>query len=270
MEGLASDIRHISGTSIGAFFATALALNIPYPELEELMREFCTKKHTFSTAQILNIFTSFGIDNGDFMVEALRKYIQKITDGADDISFIDLSKRTGKNLVICANRIETMKAFYFCVDTTPSVGILEACTASMAVPMFICPKKIGEFHYSDGATNDNTPTACFKDCDVTKPLKFVLSAAPSPNAPQPMTSMISYILAHFDTYFTNLIKRSSDINDMTVHLDMCPVAFLPFTYTKDGIILTVTDDEFERSLSYGYSTLQEWFTRHCSDDPSEQ
>lgn len=272
MEGLTDDIRHVSGTSIGAFFATALALKIPYSKFETMMRKFCTSDHNFSTEQLLGIFATMGIDDGSFMVTVLREYIQEMTNGEDnDISFIELTKRTGVNLVVCTNRIETMTPFYFSVDSTPHVGVLEAVQASMSVPIFIRPKKIGDFHYSDGATNDNTPASCFSDAAPGSHIIFLLGSSANSPSVSPMTSLISLILAHFDTYLTNLIKRSKKLTPNTIDLDNCPIAFLPFKYHKDGITLTVTEEEFDKSLYYGYDTLQSWFsatTLRCSDNPS--
>lgn len=270
MEDMLANIRHVSGTSIGAFFAAAIALDIPYKRLEQSMRAFCTRKHNFSTAQILSMFSNLGIDDGSFSIEVLQTYIRdEMACDDGDITFIELAKRTGKHLVVCANCVETMSPTYFSVDTTPNIGILEAVQASMSVPIFFRPKRIGDMHYSDGATCDNTPTCCFPGSLGSSHLAFLLGNE-NANVPpgEAMRSFVSYILAHFQTYITNCAKKNKALPKWTIALDKCPCSFLPLKYHKDGITLSVSDDEFDISIAYGYAAMHEWFTQIDLDNPS--
>lgn len=271
MEDMTATIRHVSGTSIGAFFAAAIALDIPYKRLEESLRAFCTFKHKFSTAQILAMFSNLGIDDGAFSIEVLKTYICDELNSPDgDITFMDLAKRTGKHLVVCANCVETMTPTYFSVDTTPNIGILEAVQASMSVPIFFRPKRIGELHYSDGATCDNTPTSCFPEASgLSSHLAFVL-ANESANIPpgEAMRSFVSYILSHFQTYVTNCAKKNDKLPKWTIALDKCPCSFLPLKYHKEGITLSISNEDFETSIAYGYAAMHDWFTQIDLDNPS--
>lgn len=94
VEHIIDNIRHVSGTSMGAFFGAAIALRIPYADLENDVKEFARTPLTFEVAKLLQVMSSLGVDDGNFLVRPLRKYMQRV-HGVDDISFMELSKRRG-------------------------------------------------------------------------------------------------------------------------------------------------------------------------------
>lgn len=261
VERLLTHVRHVSGASIGALFAAIIALDIPYEHLERLVRKHITTPVNFSMAQILNTFTNLGIDDGAFMTLMLREYLQEAY-GVDDMTFIELTKKTGKHLVISANCVETMRPMYFSVNTTPDLSILRAVHASMSVPILVMPCKIGELHYSDGGTCDNLPVACFDEQPHEKNnhLAFIISP---PNASatvtsNPMSSFMCYVFAHVHTYMNSCIRNNNKPTKWIVHLNECPLTFLPLKFNKDGMVLCVSDDEVDASIAYGYQKMQQW------------
>lgn len=257
-EGLTDNIRHVCGTSIGAFFACAIALDIPYAELESLLKEHC--KHpslSFDACNIMNIFTTMGINDAEFLVLSLRKYILH-TYKTSDITFLDLSKSTGKNLKICASCLQTASAKYFSVDDTPGVHVIEAVKASMTLPIFVKPTKIGDHSYVDGAVTDNHPVTCFGDPPPSSMLSIKVCAKPS--VPQNiMTSFPDYVATIMSTYFS-LVDKQYQKTKWSIVLNESPVAFMPIKCENNSLKISVSEDDIDNSIAYGYRKIQEWFT----------
>jgi predicted acylesterase/phospholipase RssA len=254
MENIIQNIRHVSGTSMGAFFGAAIALNIPYTDLEQIIKDFTKQPPRFDAANILQLMTTFGLDNGDFLVEPLRKYIRN-TYGTNDITFIELTKKTGKHLVVCATCVETLKPVYFSVDTTPDLGVLDAVQASMTVPVLVRPKKIGDNHYCDGAVTDNIPVCPFRGSQSLLVIRVTSDMAQPP--PNVMTSFTSYLYALMHAYCAQTTKCDEKITWLVV-LNKCPLSFLPMKFCKDGMEVDMSDKDVDASTLYGYEKLQEW------------
>jgi len=153
---LIKNIKTIVGTSVGSLFATAFLLNIPLIEIEEYWKnlfDFNKKNFDISLENIFNIYDTCGLDNNMRSLNLIMKYIQKLT-------FIDLTKKTGKDLIICATNAHTMKPEYFSVNTTPNVLVCDALLASASLPLIMKPVQIGNTYYTDGGITDNIPVSC--------------------------------------------------------------------------------------------------------------
>lgn len=260
-EQLTNNIRHLSGTSIGAFFALAVALAIPYKELEILVKEQCIENPecTVPTCKIMNIFTTLGILNADILVSSLRKYISTQYE-KPDLTFIELTKITGKNLVICASCVETASPVYFSVDASPDIGVLEAVKASMSVPLIVQPTKIGDKHYIDGAIVDNHPVACFGDPPPLSMLSIkVCSKVVVPK--NVMSSFPDFLGCVLRTYFYHADKQHTKTKWSLVLKDS-PLPFLPLKYTSDKVELHATENEIDEAIIYGYTKLHDWCRSH--------
>ena len=153
-ERLDVSIKHVAGTSMGAYFAALFAMGVAIADIEDDFKNVSRNIESFDIASILNLHSTLGISGGDFLVTHLKKYIGRMT-------FLDMTKKTGKNLVICATHAASMTPTYFSIDTTPHVCVIDAVKASMAVPLLVAPVKIGEDYYLDGGITHNSPLHLF-------------------------------------------------------------------------------------------------------------
>lgn len=263
MENLTAHLRHISGTSIGAFFACAIALDIPYQELETLLKEHSRDDAlAFDTTQFVQLFTSMGIRDAEFLVSPLQKYIKKKFD-MPTITFLELSKSTGKNLVVCASCVEKGDPTYFCVDRTPHVRVLDAVKASMSLPILVKPVKIGEYHYVDGGITDNHPVTCF--CDPPPASMLSIKVCAKVHIPENvLTSLPNYLATLFCTYFHQIDKQYQKTK-WSLLLNESPVPFLTFKYEATRVHIVISDEDIDNAIAYGYCKLQDWF--NCMNAP---
>lgn len=157
-------IRDVSGTSMGAFFCLAFALKIPIERLETFIYKNC-KDPTYGKIPLtsfLNIIDTFGIGSSLDYLEIIRDYIKE-TFNQNDLTFLELSKKTGVNLYISTTRINDGSNVNFNINTTPNISVLEAVAASMCVPFISKPIIIDGYYYIDGYLTDNFPIDVFND-----------------------------------------------------------------------------------------------------------
>ena len=155
-------IKNASGTSMGAFFCLAFALKIPIDRLEEIVIKSISNPEIrhISSSKILNIFTELGINDSKLYLSGIKDYIKEKYD-MDDITFIELSKLTGVNVYVSTTKINDGCNFFFNVNDTPNISVLDAVAASMCIPLISKPVKIDDNYYVDGCITNNLPFDIF-------------------------------------------------------------------------------------------------------------
>ena len=277
-EKLDIHIKNIAGTSMGAYFATLFVIGIPIYDIENEFKNVPRDILSFDISSILNIHSSLGISNGDFLVAHLKKYIGKMT-------FLDMTKKTGKNLVICATHAATMTPTYFSVDTTPHVCVVDAVQASMAIPLLVAPVKIGEDYYIDGCITHNSPVHFFpshvpknniliivlysgdtKNKTIVDFDKFdsYVNDTNSDTSFQKLWFLISYVATLLNTINSNKLSKyllqrvypySIEINDIGV--DRIKIRMQDNTF-----YISLPDiSEIDSCISRGYSVMHDVVTR---------
>ena len=141
------NIRDVAGTSMGAFFSLAYALKIPIERLEKIIYDTINSDITkIYPNNFLNLINDYGINNPINYLKNIREYIKEIYN-QDDITFIELSKKTGINLYISVTEVHSGSNVIFNVDDYPNVSVLDAISASMCIPILSKPVIINESDY---------------------------------------------------------------------------------------------------------------------------
>lgn len=117
---------------------------------------------------ILGIVNSLGLDNGEDVLSWFSSCVSSKFDGQCDVTFMELAKRTGKNLIICASDITSGEVKYFSLDDTPEASVITAVRASIAVPYLFTPVNFQEHLLVDAGLFNNFPienmrNSIFKD-----------------------------------------------------------------------------------------------------------
>lgn len=158
--GQFDDLEEISGASAGAllgflFCATKgdpakvldYALTVPVkqlmkPNIKSLLRDY----GLVPTAKVRKILT-----------EACLKFC-----GKDDVSFRELYALHPVKFHASAFCVDLMKTVYFSVDTTPTMSVLDAVCASVAIPFMFSSTKLADgWHYIDGGSAESIPGGPF-------------------------------------------------------------------------------------------------------------
>ena len=89
--------------------------------------------------------------------EACHTFIQK-----DDVTFQELYELYPIKLHMSSYCVDFMKTVYFSVDTTPTMSVLDAVCASVAIPFLFSSVKLRDgYNYIDGGSAEVVPGAPF-------------------------------------------------------------------------------------------------------------
>jgi len=163
-EGRLKDVEEISGSSAGGISAfiyvitrgdisSALDYSLTVP-VNEVMKP-----------NIKSLIGNYGLVPSRKMRKILSEACKKFF-GKNDVTFKELYEWNPIKLHIPAYCVDFMKTVYFSVDSTPNMSVLDAVTATAAVPFLFAPMKLGDgYNYVDGATAEAFPAGPF----VNKP-----------------------------------------------------------------------------------------------------
>lgn len=157
-------IKNIVGTSAGSLLSLFIALGYNSYEIENfLTKVFANDEITrLDVEQIFKCIDTYGINSG--------KIINNITSAViynkmkkKDVTFIELAKHTGKNLIVCVANLTKEKSEYYSVDSVPNMSIVTAIRASCSLPFVFTPCFVDNDIIVDGGLYDPFPIGYFKD-----------------------------------------------------------------------------------------------------------
>jgi predicted acylesterase/phospholipase RssA len=159
-EGQFDDLEAISGASAGALlgmlfclakgdptkvldFALGVPLNqIMKPNIKSLLKDYGLVPYT----KIRKV-----------LVGACEFFVEK-----PDVTFQELYDLYPVKLYVSAYCVDFMKTVYFSVDTTPSMSVLDAVCASVAIPFLFSSVKLKDgWNYIDGGAAEVIPGGPF-------------------------------------------------------------------------------------------------------------
>jgi predicted acylesterase/phospholipase RssA len=256
VEGMMSSIQHFSGTSMGAVFATACALGLSSSIMERRFKAFFVKDANihYHLPDVWTLSTSFGVDDG-------RRNLQLFEEGELNITFLELTKRTGRHLVICATHVETMSPCYFSVDTTPHVLLRDALRASVALPWVYHPVQVGTDHYIDGAVSDNFPFKPFAEVPPTQVLGVQVCNRATLPCSNVLSSPWTYTFAIMQRfiYYASAVECHAQRYPYFVRMDQAPLGMLPCTFDQGALKVSVSSLDIDHSIMYGYEKTYDIF-----------
>lgn len=157
-RGCLRKVRTWAGVSVGAFFATAMALGFTVAQL----RQICVKfdfgvLKNVSEESPLRLFDCYGLDSGEKMERFLHA-ILKVKGFAKYATFSELP--AGVELKIWITNVTKGRLELYSRATTPDMEIVAAIRASAGIPVLFDPQRnaAGD-HLVDGAVINAYPVA---------------------------------------------------------------------------------------------------------------
>ena len=147
-------VRNVIGSSVGSIFAFFSCIGIHPDDIIKHLPSLKVEEDVIEN--ILNMYTTMGLKDGSEVVNLLKSVFRAKYD-VDDMTFIEFSKRTGKNLVIAASNLNSQCIDFLSVDTHPSMSISTAIRASIAIPYLFQPVIYNDSVYIDASTFSNVP-----------------------------------------------------------------------------------------------------------------
>lgn len=266
IEKIHENIHNIAGTSIGAVFSLIFALKIPIEYIEESYKKitYDKKKMLIDKSSLLDIFYKLGIDDAHIYTDCIKDYIKQRYD-IDDITFIELSKKTGVNLYVCAINLYKNEEIIFNVDNTPNISVFDAVNASITIPFYIKPTKIEGEYYVDGGIKNNFPINVFDNVPRENILGIMIKIEDEyKSSIIPKDTEITFFDYFSQIYnlislelLNNAIDKyvSKDQKNIIVINQSHKKNWLDVEITNDGILKKISEEDIDIYVVQGYTAI---------------
>lgn len=241
---LKKNIVNILGVSSGSIFALFLLLEIPISDCEKWLIDIKTMNiNNISFKSIIKLKNNFGLDDSTCVIDIVKKILD-IKNINHAITFKELSKLTGKNFIVCVANISKHELFYFNVDTTPDVMILDAIKASTSIPIIFTPYIYKEQYLVDAFIYDNFPLHYFKD-SIEHSFGINLNVPENKN-----TDIIGFV--------TSMLNSIINYNSIKKHHNECIINTSGNGFDLKKMKFVIDDSILEEQVSLGYNTLKDF------------
>jgi predicted acylesterase/phospholipase RssA len=249
------NITTFIGTSAGSIISLLATLGMSSLEMTLLIKELNKKDYIkdLDMSEVLNLFQTYGINSGTiierFISEALSKKL-----GLGDISFLELAKQTGKNLVVCVGNISKEREEFWSVDTTPTMSVIKAIRTSCSLPIIFTPVLHKGDLYVDGGLYNHFPIDFFKGSNFADVIGVHVRSL-SNNKVDSIFSYMNRLL----TSTMNVACRKNTPNyliDNVVYMDMEDHALFSYEDFK----LNLTEETIDEYVVKGYNEAKNQLT----------
>ena len=271
-------IHDVSATSMGALFSLAFALKIPIDKLESMLYTMAKDESItkFKPNDIINIIENYGLCCSIDYLKEIRNYVKEIYN-QDDLTFLELSKKTGVNIYISTTRVDTGDNVIFNVNDTPDVSVFDAIGASMCIPMVSKPIIIDGFYYIDGYLSNNFPYEIFTNNNV--PIDNILGIACNSSNSYKLKpankgdelNILEYyfkiaLIYNLNTFKLCYIEKINNFKDILIvdleHIkNMCS-----YDAINNCIDFSLTEEELNNLFVFGYKVIHDYMNNHIEKE----
>lgn len=254
-HNMIKSIKNLVGTSAGAVLCAFVALGYDSTSIREFfIRNLCKDQAitSLNIDEMLNFFSSYGVSTGHNIDTFFKRMIcQKLGNDKENITFIELAKLCGRNLVICVANLTQERAEFWSVDTKPNMSIVQALHASCAIPILFTPVVIEDNVYLDGGVYNNFPIDYFKN----KKLRDVLGINIKAKGYQKTDSLMDYMRFIIYSVMNKLSDKMIEDNrdDNMISLDFEDDEWLCLM----DMTITIPKELIDKYIDIGYSRIKE-------------
>jgi predicted acylesterase/phospholipase RssA len=245
-------LRNYVGTSAGSIMCFFLILGYKSHEIQSFLEEhlYDSSFMRFEIDQILNFFHTYGISNGVNLTHFFEKILYKKLK-VKDITFIDLAKIVGKNLVVCASNLTTESAEFLSVDSVPSMSVIMALRMSCSIPYLFSPVYYNECIFVDGALYNNFPIEYFNIKD--RKMNDTIGLNIVNKNYQQCKDFISYSMFMINSVIKKINQK--DYTDIEKNIITIEIEDTEWFSIKDMKIL-FPREKIKDYIDYGYSIIK--------------
>lgn len=253
--GELKNIKNLIGASAGSIFCLVLVLNWSYKDIYDMcIKELIplVDKMSFSVWSLSKISSQYGMSDGK-EVEHLVEKILEISKVDKDITFLDLAKTYGKNIVIATTNLTSRKLEYLSVDTYPEMKLVTAIRMSTSIPILFTPVKYYDDLYVDSLVYNNFPVDFFSKCKIDTLGLNIVSSKES----KKINSWMDYICLLYAGFKNSVVQKSVKDFDYICNICVNKVGN-KFDILKMKFVLHKTF--INQLVDIGYKTLKDFYT----------
>mmetsp|Transcript_39175 Transcript_39175/g.92195 ORF Transcript_39175/g.92195 Transcript_39175/m.92195 type:complete len:471 (-) Transcript_39175:132-1544(-) len=150
--GAKQNVKHLSGTSIGALFAFLSSLDLTIQQLQDMFQKFSQRLNCVQAALRLWRLPIYG-----YLFETIDDYLKEGLGDKFDITFKQLHDLNGRELTLYAYDLEQFELVDYSVHTAPDMRIVDAVYCSAALPHVLPPRHHEGRRIIDGGIQHNVP-----------------------------------------------------------------------------------------------------------------
>lgn len=243
-------VRNCVGSSAGALLCFCIALKYTSSEARDFLKSHlcgasggiadCTAEDVF------NLFSQYGVDRGNKLSKFIGDILFEKT-GKRDITFMDLAKDHGMNLVVCVTNLSKERHEYLCVDNTPELSVVTALRVTCSIPFVFTPVTINGDVFLDGGLLNNFPLDYFHADRQHDILGFNIKSANYQKTDNFMQYFCFVVNCMMEKFGSNAIMNCPTQNVLTLEFDGDTCMSMLSTAVSEGVI-----DEYMRN---GYAAI---------------
>lgn len=221
-EGRLDNLEEISGASAGGLLGFLfLATKGDLPKVLDYALDVPVKQ--IMKPNLKNFMKNYGLVSPTKIRKVLSDACIKFI-GQPDVTFEELYSWHPIKFHVSAYCVDLMKTDYFSVNSTPKLSVLDAVSATIAIPFLFSTVKIGEWTYIDGGAAETTPSGPFLGKSEVLAMKLGWSR------PAPVTDLKSYATGIL--YSTMKLRAVYELP--TLDLDLGDQDVFDFGASNDG------------------------------------
>jgi NTE family protein len=201
-RGYLKKVQEVCGVSAGAFLAFLVATGIPLKQVETLVVDLdFSIIRNLNPEAFLEFPETFGIDDAKQMVkflESIFRVVLKLDPGLTFADFNELNSKSQMKFRCWATDLNTFGIREFSFKETPTVKIIDALRASMALPLYFTPSidPMNGHMLTDGGIQGNLPLHHLTDYECNESLSIGFSsAAIKKSNPQDLMSFVNSLFS---------------------------------------------------------------------------
>jgi NTE family protein len=255
------NVVNVVGTSAGSILGFMLVLGYSPSEIADIMKkEFIGEaRHHLDYDELLNftVLDTFGLDSGSRIMQFLSRQVQKKLQKTK-ITFLELAKISGKNMVVCVANLSKQRSEYLCVDNAPDLDVITAVRMSIAIPVLFTPVRYNGDLYVDGALYESLPVGymdTFKDT-----LKDTLAINTMGVMKHNLDHIGGFLACILDSLVSKANKRkdiSSKIRKFDIQFEGVDMLSIDIETMNFEIDVAKIDDNIQR----GYTAIKQLFEK---------
>lgn len=251
-------IINVIGSSGGALVALMVVINLSHQEMKECIHEvYSQNTQLFSTSikKIFNIPKKFGMMDSKLIDIFVRTVLKKKAI-EENVTFLELIKKTGKYLVIPVTNLTQNKREYLSVDTYPEMNIITAIQMSTSIPILFEPIKYYSDLYVDSLIYCNFPIDFFKSFPINT---LGLNLVDVKSEKSDIKTFSQYCSLLCDSIFSSLYKSSLNTDKYNICDVSIPPTIKNFDFYRFKFVLD--SDIIDELVQIGYDNLSIFFQK---------
>lgn len=255
------NVVNIVGTSAGSILGFLLVLGYSATEIADIMKnEFIGGSfHHLDYDELLGftVLESFGLDSGARITSFLATQTKKKL-GTKDVTFLELAKASGKNLVVCAANLSKQRSEYLSVDTFPNLSVITAIRMSVSIPVIFTPVRFNGDLYVDGALYESLPIGYMNNFKDT--LKDTLAI----NTRGIVHHNMEHIGGYLNCILDSLVAKANCPKEISTKVCMFDIEFEGVDMLSIDIAtmsFEIDTKKIEESIKRGYDAIRSLFEK---------